>query len=167
MGVELRLPLFYLVQQVINFVSYFVATVAIPEAGGEPMFVVDFLNFSLQTDTFFTWSCNTLILHWFMSSIATNNYTCAPWELKPFTSQQESEILIPACTNDGKKPHNKTPGKSGSSFICLSLFLHWLQYQLPELPEFSLLPYYSVIMQLIHKRISAVLPLKKDDGETT
>lgn len=62
-GVELRLCLFYLVQWVINFLSHFVATAAIPEVGlgGTTMFMVDFFYFSPEavTHSFSTALCLT------------------------------------------------------------------------------------------------------------
>lgn len=128
MGVELRLPLFYFVQWVINFVSYFAATAAIPEAcrGKKQCSWLIFFCFSLKTDAFSTWSCNMLTLHHFMSCIATNDYACAPWELKPFASQQEMRSSSLYVQVMKKKTHNKPPGKSGFSFICLPLSLRCL-----------------------------------------
>lgn len=107
MGVELRLSLFYLVEWVMGFVSYCV--LQFQKCGGwwEKNNVngwFSYFYFSLQANAFFTWSCITFIL------IATNNYSCAPWELKPF-----------ACTDDNKTKypnHNKLLGKAGFSFIC-------------------------------------------------
>lgn len=126
--------------------------------GEKTMFMVDFFCFSLKTDAFSTWSCNTLILHRFMSCIATNDYACAPRELKPFASQQEmrSSSLRVQVMKKNNPTTNPQENQASVLFVC-----RYFSIVFSTNCQTTRVPYYSVIMQLITQKSLSSSPSKQ------